>query len=135
MSRIPDQQAPKEPNEFGRYSVCDVPEEAWNAQTAPALPPVPREDLAELVRRLEAILPIRLLPPADFARINAARERCDVLVAKAQREVDAIRMAADREHDWRLRSQMRQRAREILQDAQSRAAMKILDVQAEAFLP
>jgi len=84
---------------------------------------------------MEAILPVRSLPRADFAKINATRERCDVLVAKAQRKHDKLRAAADREEDWRRARQLRQHAREILQAAQSEAAVRILDAQAEAYLP
>ncbi len=135
MSGIPDQQMQKDPDEFGRYGACDVSEEAWNTQTGIALPPMPREEIAELVRRMEAILPIRSLSPADFARINAARERCDALVARAQREHDKLCVAAEREQDWRPARKLRQLGREILQAAQSEAAVRILDAQAEAYLP
>jgi hypothetical protein len=99
--------------------------------------------LAELVNvlgdmrpHLEAVLPT--LSPAAFARINAARERCDKLIAEARTERDKLLAApasAAASGDWLQARTLRQRAFDGFKTAQSAAAVTLLDAQAQEFLP
>jgi hypothetical protein len=71
------------------------------------------------------------LPATEFARVNAARERCDAIVAQPQREYDSYRVLAKAaDGDWDSRELC-----EKFKSARAKAAVEFLDAQAQAYLP
>jgi hypothetical protein len=90
-------------------------------------------DLEHDLPRQKAILPA--LSRAASANINAAGERCDALIAEARAEDNKLRAAAKLEGDWHKARTLRQGARDSFQAAQSAAAVRFLDAQAQEYLP
>jgi hypothetical protein len=96
-----------------------------------------KAQLDEMIERLERTKPILPdLPPAAFAKINAARERCDALVGKAKlKHADLIRDAQRFSRDeYQRAGELRRQANKVLQDAQNEAAVRLLDAQAGEFI-
>jgi len=94
------------------------------------------QSLSKILERLEgakAYLPE--LSPEAHARINAVRERSDGLIEGARREHATLIRDADRLGEVPLSAQLRKQAQEILRAAQDKAAVQLLDAQAEEYLP
>jgi integrase len=68
-------------------------------------------------------------------RINAVRERCDALVAKAEVEYAKLIQQASMTDDTRRSRELRNQAREVRQAAQDKAAVRLLNAQAKLYLP
>jgi vacuolar-type H+-ATPase subunit H len=99
-----------------------------------------RPKLSEIVQFLEprleglkAILPE--LSSKAHARVNAARERCDALVEKAKRESAMLKRDADRATIKRQATELREKARKVLEAAKEEAAVAMLDAQADEYFP
>jgi hypothetical protein len=91
-------------------------------------------ELLERNRKLidEDVLP--QLPPDAFARINAARERCDAIAEEAQNRYDEARAAERIKKPARQGNLLRQAHRQ-LESAKEKAAVLLLDAQAAEYLP
>ncbi|MGB7722296.1 MAG: hypothetical protein WBL65_20515 [Bryobacteraceae bacterium] len=86
-----------------------------------------------MLEAVKAALPE--LSPQAHARINAVRERCDALLGRAVRQHAKMIRDADLMADTRRSRSLRNRAHDVLQTAEDAAAVRLLDAQADEYLP
>jgi hypothetical protein len=92
-----------------------------------------RESLTALRAGEDLLLPE--LPPAAFARINAKRERIEAAVFAAERERDGLLTEALRQRsESRALDLKQQQAYGLVRAARNKAAVDLLDAQAEEYI-